>query len=121
MVYYYKIWKYKRLKKKAQFSHNARIKMEKMGSDDYKKLSEVMKKTFVNVVNEDLVPYAKHIKAETFIIWGKCDKDTKLYMAKKLHKVIKNSTLYLLEKAGHFSFLDNKLDFLIILDTFIKN
>ena len=119
--YHYKVWKYKRLKAKAKYSLKAKNKIVQMGSSDYKKLSNVMKQTFVNIVNEDLLCYAKFIKSETFIIWGKDDKDTKLYMAKKLNRAIKNSRLYILENAGHFSFLDNRLDFLILLDTFIKN
>ena len=119
--YYFKILRYKCLKHKSNSSFKAKEKMKKMGSSDYKKLSPTMKKTFVNIVNEDLLPYAKFISVDTFIIWGKYDKDTKLYMAKKLHRAIKNSELFILDNAGHFSFLDNKLDFLILLDTFIKN
>ncbi len=119
--YHLKVWKYKRLKKKAINSSKYREKIKDMGSSDYRKLSKVMKQTFVNVVNEDLLPFAKFITAETIIVWGKKDKDTKLYMAKKLNKAIKNSKLYIFENAGHFSFLDNKLEFLILLDTFIKN
>lgn len=121
LIYYYKVWKYKRLKKKANNSIRTQNMIMKMGSNDYKKLSKIMKQTFVNVVNEDLIPYAKHIKTETKLIWGEKDKETKIYMAKKLNRAIKNSKLYILEKAGHFSFLDNKSDFLILLDTFIKN
>ncbi len=119
--YYLKIWKYKRLKSKANNSIKIKNKISKMGSDDYKKLSVIMKRTFINIVNEDLLPYAKNIKAQTIIIWGKYDKDTKFYMAKKLKSAIKNSRLFVLDNAGHFSFLDNRLDFLILLDTFIKN
>lgn len=119
--YYYKVWKYKALKKKAKYSLKARKQIENMGSSDYKKLSKIMKQTFVNVVNEDLLVFAKNINVKTMIIWGRFDKDTKLYMAKKLRSAIKNSKLYILDNAGHFSFLDNRLDFLILLDTFIKN
>ena len=80
-----------------------------------------MKQTFVNVVNEDLCVYAKNINSKTLIVWGEKDKDTKIFMAKKLHKLIFLSELVFIKGAGHFSFLDKKEDFVIILDTFLKN
>ena len=119
--FYVNIWRYKRCKKKAQRNEKFKQKLELFGSTDFKKLSLNMKKTFVCVVNEDLVPDAKKILCDTVLFWGEKDKDTKIYMAKKLHKSIKNSKLYILKNAGHFSFLDNKKAFLILLDRFIKN
>lgn len=121
LKYYLKVHHYKYLKKKAENSLEAQNKLAVMGSSDYKQLSGIMKQTFVQIVNEDLLPVAKHIQAETILIWGEKDKETKLYMAKKLNRTIKNSKLYILKNAGHFCFLDKRTDFLILLDTFIKN
>ncbi|MEG0995087.1 MAG: alpha/beta hydrolase, partial [Bacilli bacterium] len=45
-------------------------------STDYRNLNYHMKKTFVNIVNYDLVNYLKDIKDETLIIWGEKDLDT---------------------------------------------
>lgn len=115
--YYYNIYKYKIYKK---FFPNC-PKLANLGSSDYKKLSSNMKQTFKNIVNEDLSPYAKFIKSKTIIVWGSKDKETKIYMAKKLNKLIKNSELKIIKGAGHFSFLDNTRAFAIILDTFLKN
>lgn len=119
--YYYRVWKYKRCKQKTLKNLKFKEKLNKFGSEDYKKLSSRMKKVFVNVVNEDLSCCAKKINVKTILIWGKNDNETKLYMAKKLHKFIKNSELYVFKNAGHFSFLDNKESFLILLDRFVKN
>ena len=87
--YYYNIYRYKFYKK---FFPNSK-KIEKFGSSDYRKLSSVMKQTFIKVVNEDLSYYAKFITAKTKIVWGEKDLETKMYMARKLHKMIKNSSL----------------------------
>ena len=89
------------------------------GSKDYRALSSVMKKTFQNVVNYDETYLLSDITADTAIFWGDKDKDTPLYMARKLNKKIKSSHLFLLTNAGHFSYLDNSGYFLKILSAFI--
>ena len=121
LLYRYKVWRYKRLKIKAKTNDRLKDKLKNFGSSDYKKLSPVMKQTFVNVVNEDLSNDAKFIKCKTIIVWGEKDKETKLYMARKLNGLIAGSKLVILKDAGHFSFLEKKEDFAIILDTFLKN
>lgn len=100
LKYRFKILKFKFLKK--YFPNKAL----KMGSADYLKLDETMKKTFKNIVNEDLTYMLEMIEAKTLIIFGAKDKDTPIYMAKILHKNIKNSTLYIIKNAGHFVYID---------------
>lgn len=117
----WKIFRYKCLKQKAKNNEKIRIKLSKYGSSDYKKLSKIMQQTFVNVVNEDLSLYASKIVCKTLIVWGNKDKETKLWMAKKLNKLIIDSRLRIIKNAGHFSFLYDIQEFLIILDTFVKN
>ena len=119
--YYFKVWKYKILKFKAKNNSKLKEKLKDFGSNDYKVLSDTMKQVFVNVVNEDLSFDAKQIDVQTILVWGEKDTDTKLWMAKKLHKLIKNSKLYILKGAGHFSFIDKPQEFLIILDRVLKN
>lgn len=121
ILYKIKVARYKKLKQRKEQGFDVQSKIDSCGSDDYKKLSPVMKQTFVKVVNEDLSSDAKRLNCDCLIIWGKRDKETKLYMARKLNAIIKKSKLVILEKAGHFSFLDRKEEFLILLDTFIKN
>ncbi len=89
------------------------------GSEDYRALSPVMKKTFQNVVNFDETYLLQDIKADTAIFWGDKDKDTPMYMARKLNKKIKSSHLFVLTNAGHFSYLDNSGYFLKVLSAFI--
>ncbi len=119
--YYFNVIAFKWCKRKAEKSLKHKEKLSRYGSDDYKKLSDKMKKVFVKVVNEDLSFNAKGIRCDVLLIWGQNDKDTKLYMAKKFHKLIENSELYILKNAGHFSFLDKPNEFIFLLDRFIKN
>ena len=101
--YYFKVFSYK-VAKRLGFSCD-------VGSPDYKALPDHLKSLFVNVVNERLDEYCTMIHARTLIIFGANDKDTPPYMAKRLHKLIKNSKLVFLEDAGHYSFLDCPLLF----------
>lgn len=90
------------------------------GSNDYKNLSPVMKKTFSNIINFDLSNLAKEINCKTLLIYGNKDKETPLYMAKKLNKLIKNSKLIIYKNCGHFAYLENNIEFLIDIKTFLK-
>lgn len=96
-----KIVKYKILKK---FNPS---KASKLGSSDYKKLTPVMKKTFVNIVNENLSKDCKNINSKTLIIFGSKDCQTPLYMGKKLKKLIENSELIIIKNSDHFAYLKN--------------
>lgn len=105
----FKIWRYKTLKKHGKIMKNA-------GSIEYQVLSQVMKQTFVNVVNQNLEDYAKKITCKTRLIYGKKDKATPPYMAKKMHKLIAGSELCFVKNAGHFVWLDNMPKILDLLD-----
>ena len=108
----FKIFKYK-VAKYLQRKNLLKIDLSKYGSADYKLLNQVMKKTFINVVNADLTDKLSLITAPTLIFWGKNDKATPLYMAKTLHKRIKNSQLVICE-GGHYAYLD-------CFEMFVKN
>ncbi len=115
-----KIFRYKFNKKLVE--HNLRnVKcLEKFGSADYKMLSNDEKNVFSRVIKEDLSGFAKKIEQETLILWGENDKDTPLYMAKKLHKYIKSSKLFVVKSAEHFSYLDNPQIVIKIIKEFLE-
>ena len=121
LKYRLRVSRYKKLKKKAEKNFWLKEKLEKFGSNDYKVLSPVMKQTFIKVVNEDLSKFAKFLKCKTLIVWGRKDTETKPYMARKLKRLIKGSKLVFIKNSGHFCFLEKKEEFVIILDTFLKN
>ncbi len=89
------------------------------GSSDYRDLSPIMKRTFVNVVNYDQTYLLKSVECECAIFWGENDTQTPVYMARKLKKGIKNTQLFML-KGGHFSYADDYATFISILSAFLK-
>ena len=91
----------------------------KTGSQDYNLLSDVMKKTFVNVVNEDLTPLLSEINIPVLLIWGDKDKDTPLYMAKIMEEKIPDSALIIFH-GSHFCYIECLSDFTIILQKFAE-
>jgi pimeloyl-ACP methyl ester carboxylesterase len=104
--------RYKRAKKRGK-------NLSKFGSLDYRTASDNMKKTLVKIVNENLTELLEKIKSPTLLIWGKNDKDTPLYMAKKMKKKIPDSGLIIFENAGHYSYLDEQESFVRILEKFL--
>lgn len=106
-TYYYKL-----LQKLANIlPKKTRIKYKnylfnKFASDDYKNLSDNMKTTFKNVVNEDLTPYLKNINTRSLLIWGNKDESTPLKDAYIMNKYIKKSELVIINRATHFSYLE---------------
>lgn len=105
-----KILRYKQLKKQVLMGKKSKEVLTGFGSNDFKNAEQIMRKIFVKVVNEDLACEAKRLQVETKLIYGKHDKDTPIYMAKKFSKLIRRSSLCVLD-AGHFSFIDKKDEF----------
>ena len=114
----FKILRYKFLKKLVKAKIIKRD-LSGFGSRDYKAMPEELRPVFNKIVNQDLTNNAKQIDSPTLIIWGKDDKDTPMYMAKKLHKCIKDSAIITLE-GGHFAYLNNADKFSIIVNEFLK-
>lgn len=90
-----------------------------IGNEDYLDSGE-LKGTYLNVIGEDLSPLFSLIENPTLIIWGENDPDTPLWMAEQMSKDISNSTLEVLEDAGHFSFNDKPDEFKAKLSEFLK-
>lgn len=111
LKYYHKVLKYKINKKLGKSTLN-------MGSKDYLALSPNMRPIFNSIVNTHLDDYCRFVDCKTLIVWGKKDKETPLYMAKRLNKKIKGSTLKIIEEGGHFSFIDCPFEFYRIVKEF---
>ena len=111
LKYYFKVGTHKLLTK-LKLKHTA-------GSEDYRKLSGVMKETFKNVVNEDQTRELNKITLPTLIVWGDKDKDTPIYMAKRISRNIKNSSLVIFKGEGHFAYLYRNKAFTAILLNFL--
>ena len=113
LKYHFSVLKYKIFKLLNILQENA-------GSSDYRALDPECRSTFVSVVNTFLEEYCYQIKAPTLIIFGKQDEVTPLYMAKRLNRLIKNSTLKIVDHAGHFCFEDRPIKIVELLSKFLK-
>lgn len=92
----------------------------KFGSDDYKKASNIMRGSLVQVVNEDLTNLIPNIKSETLLIWGTCDEATPIEDGRKMKELIKNSKLLEIEGATHYAFLESPLFVNQMISEFLK-
>jgi pimeloyl-ACP methyl ester carboxylesterase len=81
-----------------------------MGADDYVATPE-LQQTFLNVINEDLLPLLSKIKNNTLLLWGENDMDTPVGDGEVMKKNIPHSDLVVLKNAGHYSFLDQPEEF----------
>jgi len=91
------------------------------GSTDFKNINPEMQKTFINIVNTNLIKYIKDIKDETLIIWGINDQETPYKDAIKFNKLIKNSYLIPISNSGHFPYLDYPLHIYNIIYEYLKD
>lgn len=117
-VYSYKVKKtfYKalRMNKKVEKLRN------KYASNDYKNANQVLRETLKLAVNHDQRKDLSKITCETLLIWGEKDKDTPIKDGILMKRLIKDSELIKIEDAGHYSFLEKKHDFKLILFSFLK-
>ncbi len=96
--------------------------MKLLGSEDYGSVTPgVMQGTFIKLVNEDLRPILKSIKASTLLIWGENDKDTPVSDGKIMEQAIPDAGLVILKGAGHFSYLDCFPQFCAVISSFLSS
>lgn len=111
------------LKRKIRIArYHYRVKhgksLDGFGSSDYNNVDKDMRKVFVRIVNTHLDRLLPYIKCDTMIFWGKRDRDTPPYMAKRLKRLIKNSTLIMTD-GGHYSYIDSNFAFISQLKNFV--
>lgn len=92
-----------------------------VGSPDYRQLSPIGKKTFSNIVSTYQDSECRHIHIPTLIIWGAQDKETPIYMARRLNRLIESSALIIFSTAEHYAYLDDYPRFISILKSFIAD
>ena len=89
-------------------------------SQDYLALSPVMKQSFIKIVNEHLDDKISKLNGKKMLlIYGDKDKQTPLYMAKRIAKANKLATLSIYKGAGHFAFIDCSLKFNLEVKEFL--
>lgn len=81
------------------------------GSEEYRKLSPLMRESYKKIVNEDLREYAARIKNQTLLLYGESDGVTPLSEeGETFAKIIVNSKLESAE-GGHFCFSEHPAEF----------
>lgn len=75
-------------------------------SADYRNASPVMKESFKKIISENLDAEYAAVPNKTLLVFGKRDKETPLYAAKRMNRLMKNSRLVVIKNAGHFCFVD---------------
>ena len=65
------------------------------------------KKSFQKIISEHLDGEYEKLNNKSLLIFGKRDKQTPPYMARKMSKKIKASRLILMRYCGHFCFAEN--------------
>lgn len=90
-----------------------------IASADYLSAGE-MRPVLVRVVNEDLSLILPDIKHGTLLVWGANDFDTTLAAGRAMNAGLVNSSLYVIEGAGHYAFLDSPAEFYSALNGFLE-
>lgn len=91
------------------------------GSADYNQASQRMRAILSKVVNEDLKIVMPRISAPTLLIWGEKDTATPLADAQYMEKHIPDAGLVSFAGCGHYSFLDNPIQFAAVLRSFLTS
>lgn len=125
LKYYIKTYSYKLGKRLAKLKLVDRVfnlseRQKNAGSADYRALkSDVMRKTFVNVVGLDLTELLPKIKNETLLIWGDKDDATPLAYARIMEEKMPDAGLAVLKGAGHFSYADKYPQFCAVMKAYL--
>ncbi len=86
---------------------------------DYMKASPILKKTMENLIKSDVTPHLPNIKSKTLIIWGRNDKATPLSDGLRMHELIPNSKLEIIE-ARHSPQFTNPIEITKLITSFLS-
>lgn len=126
--YYLKVYSFKAMKHVTRLllgRRRAEARIEaaraRRGSADYASSSPRMRAVLSRCVNEDLRGVMPLIKAPTLLIWGENDTATPIGDARIIERLVPGAALVSFPGCGHYSFLDNPVQFAAVLDSFLKS
>lgn len=93
----------------------------KIGSRDYRNATPMMRKTLVNVINQNLIDYIPEVKCSTILIWGSNDTEVPVKEADYMKSVIKDCGLIVYEGCSHYAYLERLDQTISILNEFLKS
>ena len=105
----FKVRMLKRLKRIPVLNRFEQFLKERIGSDDYRKASKIMRDILVKTVNLDITENVQKIKCPTLIIWGEYDEAVPLENAFELEKLISDAGVVILSRGSHYAYLENTL------------
>ncbi|MBJ2183266.1 MAG: alpha/beta hydrolase [Muribaculaceae bacterium] len=126
--YYAKVYSFKLMKalcRMCMSREKAASTIEKWrrrkASADYASASPRMRAILSRVVNEDLRSVMPGISAPTLLVWGENDTATPMRDARIMERLIPGAGLVSFPGCGHYSFLDNPVQFAAVLRSFLKS
>lgn len=93
---------------------------QKMGSEDYRNATPIMRQCLVKLVNEDITPLISNISCPALLIWGENDDQTPLSDGQLMEKLMPDAGLVILKNAGHYAFLEQAYTFNRVIRSFLK-
>lgn len=128
LSYYIKVYSFKLSRKMWQLllgRDKAAARIERMraskGSADYAAASQMMRRVLSKSVNQDLRSVMPLIKAPTLLVWGENDTATPMRDARIMDRLIPDTGLVSFLGCGHYSFLDNPVQFAAVIKSFLKS
>lgn len=128
LSYYIKVYSFKLSRKMWQLllgRDKAAPRIERMraskGSADYAAASPMMRRVLSKSVNQDLRNVMPLIKAPTLLVWGENDTATPKRDAHIMDRLIPDTGLVSFPGCGHYSFLDNPVQFAAVIKSFLKS
>lgn len=121
LKWYFKTYTYKLGKKISKLLKLDINKLQsKAGSEDYRNASGIMRATFVKVVNDDVTPILKDVKAETLLVIGENDEATPVSKGRIMEKLMPDCTMVIFENDDHWAYYHQMARFNKVLEAFLK-
>ncbi len=76
----------------------------RLGSEDYRSADPVLKNVLVQSVNKDLTPSLSAICCPILLVWGANDRQTPLWMGRRMEEHFPNARLLVYEDDDHFAY-----------------
>lgn len=95
-------------------------RFERLGSEDYRNAGE-MRPILVRAVNEDLSDTLPNVHVPTLLVFGGADPHTPPEIGRRMQALIPGSGLVLMERSGHFPYLDEPAAFARVLKSFLDS
>lgn len=89
------------------------------GSADYNSSPPVLRQSMVKLVNCDVTPMLKNIKASTLLIYGENDTDTPVSNARIIERLVPDAGLCIIKGADHFAFAERPAEVNAIINSFL--